>query len=244
MIDIRRDALKRGEIPERKCLLDFMLDISKNNPIFTDHDIINEACTFMLAGQDSVGAATAFCLFLLAQNPDCQEKCIHELDEIFENDDRAPTMKDIREMRYLEQCIKETLRLYPSVPLIARKISEPVRCGKYTIPSGSNILIFPYATHRLESIYPNPETYDPDRFSPEKIEKRHPYAFIPFSAGPRNCIGYKFAFIEMKTVISRILREFELLPVEGKTKPLPMFRVTVRASGGLYINLIPRNKTC
>lgn len=114
MIDIRRETLKRGEIPVRKCFLDFMLEISKNNPIFTDYDIINEACTFMLAGQDSVGAATAFCLFLLAQNPDCQEKCIHELNEIFENDDRAPTMKDIREMRYLEQCIKETLRLFPS----------------------------------------------------------------------------------------------------------------------------------
>lgn len=113
MINIRRDALERGEIPERKCLLDYMLGISKNNPSFTDDDIVNEACTFMLAGQDSVGAATAFCLFLLAQNPDCQQKCVDELIEIFDGDDRVPSMKDIREMRYLEQCVKETLRLYP-----------------------------------------------------------------------------------------------------------------------------------
>lgn len=240
MINIRREALDRGEIPERKCLLDFMLDISKNNPQFTDTDIVNEACTFMLAGQDSVGAATAFCLFLLAQNPDHQERCVNELSEIFEDDDRAPTMKDIREMRFLEQCIKETLRLYPSVPLIARRVTDNLRCGKYTIPMGSNILIFPYATHRLEKYYPNPECFDPDRFSPEQCEKRHPYAFIPFSAGPRNCIGYKFAFIEIKTVISTILREFELLPVEGKTQINPIFRITVRASGGLHIQLQPR----
>lgn len=106
-----------------------------------------------------------------------------ELNEIFEDDKRMPTMKDIREMRYLEQCVKETLRLYPSVPLIARKLNDDIRCGKYTIPSGSNIMIFPYATHRLRSIYPNPECFDPDRFSPEQCEKRHPYAFIPFSAG-------------------------------------------------------------
>lgn len=183
MINIRRDALECGVVPERKCLLDFMLEIAKNNPHFDDDDIVNEACTFMLAGQDSVGAATAFCLFLLAQNPECQQKCVDEINEIFEDDNRAPTMKDIREMRYMEQCIKETLRLYPSVPLIARKLSEDIRCGKYTIPNGSNIMIFPYATHRLHSIYPNPECFDPDRFTPEQCEKRHPYAFIPFSAG-------------------------------------------------------------
>lgn len=190
MINNRRDALGKGEIPERKCLLDFMLEISKNNPSFTDDDIVNEACTFMLAGQDSVGAATAFCIFLLATHPEIQQKCMDELNEIFEGDDRAPTMKDIREMRYLEQCIKETLRLYPSVPLIARRLTEDIRCGKYTIPSGSNILIFPYATHRLASIYPNPERFDPDRFSPEQCEKRHAMAFIPFSAGMPKCIDY------------------------------------------------------
>lgn len=243
MINIRRKALESGEIPERKCLLDFMLEISKNNPQFTDDDIVNEACTFMLAGQDSVGAATAFCLFLLATHPECQEKCMDELNYIFGNDNRVPTMKDIREMRYLEQCIKETLRLYPSVPLIARRLTEDIRCGKYTVPSGSNVLIFPYATHRLSRIYPNPEHFDPERFSPKQSENRHPYAFIPFSAGPRNCIGYKFAFIEIKTVVSTILREFELLPVEGKTKINPIFRITVRASGGLHVQLKPRTIT-
>lgn len=205
MINIRRDALNRGEIPERKCLLDFMLEISKNNPLFTDDDIVNEACTFMLAGQDSVGAATAFCIFLLATHPEFQQKCMDELNEIFEGDDRAPTMKDIREMRYLEQCIKETLRLYPSVPLIARRLTEDIRCGKYTIPSGSNILIFPYATHRLSSIYPNPERFDPDRFSPEQCEKRHTMAFIPFSAGMCNCIDYFHLLINTTFLIYQML---------------------------------------
>lgn len=240
MINFRREALDRGEIPKRKCLLDFMIDISKNNPIFSDEDIINEACTFMLAGQDSVGTATAFCLGMLAQHPLCQQKCIDELNQIFDGDcDRSPTMADIREMRYLEQCIKETLRLYPSVPFIGRKIEQDVICSNYTIPAGSNILISPYATHRLEEIYPNSNRFDPDRFTPEQCKKRHPYAFIPFSAGPRNCIGYKFAYIEMKTVISTILREFQLLPVQGK-ETRPIFRVTVRAAGGIYVQLKSR----
>lgn len=164
-----------------------MLEILEQNPNFTVDDIVNEISTFMLAGQDSVGAATAFCLFLLAQHADHQQKCMDELAGIFGDDvDRVPTMKDINQMRYLEQCIKETLRLYPSVPLLARQISEEIHCGKYTIPRHSNILLLPYATHRLASIYSNPECFDPDRFAPEQCEQRNPCAFIPFSAGPRN----------------------------------------------------------
>lgn len=242
MIAIRRQAIENGDTVERKCLLDYMLDISRSNPDFTENDIVNEACTFMLAGQDSVGAAVAFCLFLLAQNQDCQDKCVSEINSIFEGDDRSPTMKDIRDMRYLEQCIKETLRLYPSVPMIARKISEDIIVQKQKLLAGSNILMFPYATHRLPHIYPDPERFDPDRFSPEMVDARHPYAYIPFSAGPRNCIGHKFAIIEMKTVISLVLRHYELLPVGGKTKISPIFRITVRAAGGLWVQLQPRNR--
>ena len=146
----------------------------------------------------------AFCFFLLAQNQEDQKICIDELDEIFGDDERAPTMNDLRGMRYLEMCIKETMRLYPSVPLIARNLSEDVVMGKRILPAGSDVVILPYATHRLPHIYENPEKFVPERFSAENCEKRHPYAFLPFSAGPRNCIGHKFAIIEMKTVISKV----------------------------------------
>lgn len=242
MIALRREAIESGERGERKCLLDFMLDISKSNPLFTDTDIVNEACTFMLAGQDSVGAALAFCLFLLAQNPEWQQKCVDELNGIFGEDTSRPaTMKDIKLMRCLDQCVKETLRLYPSVPVIARQLGEDVRIGKYTIPAGNTVLICPYGTHRSPDVYPEPSKFDPNRFTPEEVEKRNPYAFIPFSAGPRNCIGYKFAYIELKTIVSTILRNFELLPVEGKTSIFPIYRITVRSSGGLWIEFKQRH---
>jgi len=236
--DDKDDDLKYDN--KRKCLLDFMIEISDSNPDFTEEDIVNEACTFMLAGQDSVGAAVAFTLFLLAQNQACQDKCRNEIDQIFQDDDRAPTMNDLREMRYVEMCIKEALRICPSVPLIARKLGEEVRLGKYTLPAGSNVFICPYATHRLTDIYPEPEKFDPERFSPENSESRHPYAFIPFSAGPRYCIGNRFAIMEMKTVLSRIMRSFYLLPVPGKTTFEVTFRITLRASGGLWVRLKPR----
>lgn len=243
VIDQRRRMKLNGEPIDRKCLLDHMIELSENYKHFNEDDIVNEACTFMLAGQDSVGAGIAFCLFLLAQNPDDQQKCFNEIHEIFGDEDRRPTMNDLREMRYTEQCIKETLRLYPSVPLLARKITEDIEVSKYKIPAGSEIFIVPYATHRIPHIYPDPERFDPTRFSSENVEKRHPYAFIPFSAGPRNCIGHKFAILEMKIVISKMLRQFKLLPVPGRTKIEPSFRITVRARGGLWIKLEPRT-TC
>jgi len=150
-------------------------------------------------------------------------------------------MTDLHEMRYMEMCIKEALRLYPSVPLIARKLGEEVRLANHTLPAGSNVFICPYATHRLARIYPDPERFLPERFSPENSENRHPYAFIPFSAGPRYCIGNRFAIMEIKTIVSRLLRSFQLLPVPGKTTIAATFRITLRASGGLWVRLKPRD---
>lgn len=247
MIKMRRDEIaEQGKMGNSAsispCLLDFMIGLSEQNPAFTEDDIVDEACTFMLAGQDSVGAAVAFCLFLLAQNADCQTRCKQEIDSIFAIGDpmRSTSMADLRSMRYLEQCILETLRLYPSVPLIARRLGEDVKIGRHNLSAGTNVLILPYATHRIPHLYPDPERFDPDRFTSEKIEARSSYAFIPFSAGPRNCIGYKFAMIEMKTIVSTILRQYELVPVLGRTKIDAVFRITVRASGGLWIRFKER----
>lgn len=240
MITIRRN-LKFNNNNETNttanCLLDFMIDIADKNPDFTENDIVNEACTFMLAGQDSVGASVAFTTFLLAQNVECQQKCHDELERIFGSDNRAPTMQDLRDMRYLEMCIKESLRLYPSVPIIARRLGEEVHLSKYTLPAGSNVFIVPYATHRLPHIYPDPEKFDPERFSPEIAEKRHPYAYLPFSAGPRYCMGNRFSIMEMKTVISRLLRSYNIESVPDKTTFEPIYRITLRASGGLWVRL-------
>lgn len=127
----KNDSLIVDDNATRKIsLLEYMVEISEKNPQFTEQDIIEECCTFMLAGQDSVGTATAMTLFLLANNPKWQERCIAELNEIFDNDRRSPTMQDFKKMKYLDMCIKESLRLYPSVPLFARTLGEDVRLGE------------------------------------------------------------------------------------------------------------------
>lgn len=241
MVSRRRKIRQQGAQQTRPCLLDFMLDIADKHPDFTQEDIINEANTFMLAGQDSVGASVAFTLHLLAKHPEVQQRCYDELEEIFQLDcERVPSMEDLRRMQYLEQCIKESLRLYPSVPLLARQISEDIQMGDHILPQGSLVCINVLATHRLPHLYPDPEKYLPERFSPENSAKLNACAFIPFASGPRICLGYKYAYLEMKTIISRILRNYTLETVPGKTEIKPAFRITLRATGGLWIRFQKR----
>lgn len=245
MMKEKRDQLRSKDSvgAKKMSLLEYMVEMNEKNPCFNDEDIVEECCTFMLAGQDSVGTATAITLFLLANHPEWQEKCIEELDRIFDDDSRLPTMKDLKEMRCLEMCIKETLRLYPSVPIIARILGEDVKIGKHLIPRGCGVFISPYSTHRLPHHFPEPDAFKPERFSPDNSEKRHPYAYLPFSAGPRNCIGYKFAMLEMKSMISSILRKCRVVSVPGKEEVRPKFRMTIRAQGGLWVKVVARDQT-
>ena len=109
--------------------------------------------------------------------------------QVFGDSDRPCTLEDTTHLKYLEACIKESLRLYPSVPAIERYISEDIELGGYKIPSGASLSIHIYALHRNESFFPDPLAFKPERFMYEEGSGRHPFAFIPFSAGPRNCIG-------------------------------------------------------
>lgn len=122
---------------------------------------------------------------------DIQDKVTQELNEIFQGSDRPCTYADTLEMKYLERVILESLRLFPPVPVISRQVKEDVKLasGDYTIPADSTVIIVQYKMHRNPEYYPNPLEFDPDRFLPEVCQKRHYYSFIPFSAGPRSCVG-------------------------------------------------------
>lgn len=127
---------------------------------------------------------------LLANNPDCQEQIYDEINSVFSDPNEEPTIQKLNELRFLDRCIKESLRLYPSVAFISRSSEEDfVSSQNVTIPKGSVICIHIYDLHRNPDIYPEPEKFIPDRFLPENVQNRHPFAYIPFSAGPRNCIG-------------------------------------------------------
>nr|CAD7409336.1 unnamed protein product [Timema poppensis] len=119
-------------------------------------------------------------------------------------------------MKYLEQVIKESLRLYPSVPFYGRYLEDDIIIKNYTIPAGTDVNVVPTHIHRNPRIYPDPEVFNPDRFSKESSQERHPFAYLPFSAGPRNCIGQRFALLEGKNILSTVLRN---LRIESLDKP-------------------------
>ncbi|KAH6947728.1 hypothetical protein HPB50_021086 [Hyalomma asiaticum] len=134
-------------------------------------------------------------MFLIGLHPSEQQKIHDELDTIFGSDKHRPvTSDDLKEMKYLECCIKEAQRLYPSVNFLTRECEEPLKLVcTVTFPAGTIVRVSVYSLHRDESVFPKPEEFHPERFFPENVKGRHPFAYIPFSAGPRNCIATGFS---------------------------------------------------
>lgn len=172
---------------KRVAFLDVLLKAKHLDASITFEDIQEEVDTFMFEGHDTTAAAASWACQLIGSHPDVQKKLHEEIDSVFGNSARSVTNDDIRDMKYLECVVKETLRLFPSVPFFARRISDDDEVGGYKILKDGSSIIFAYMIHRDEKYYPNPEKFDPDRFLPENSKDRHPYAYIPFSAGRRNC---------------------------------------------------------
>uniref|UniRef100_A0A182JEX4 Uncharacterized protein n=1 Tax=Anopheles atroparvus TaxID=41427 RepID=A0A182JEX4_ANOAO len=226
---------------KRLAFLDLLLQGNQANNLLTDEDVREEVDTFMFEGHDTTTAGMSWALFLLALHPDIQDRVYEEIESIFPNgSDRPATMQDLNEMKLLERCIKETLRLYPSVSFFGRTLSDDVQLGGYHVPAKTIIGIHAYHVHRDERFYPDPEKYDPDRFLQENTENRHPYAYIPFSAGPRNCIGQKFALLEEKSILSSILRRFRLRSVRTREQQTIMHELITRPKDGILLYLESR----
>ncbi|XP_076312051.1 cytochrome P450 4V2-like isoform X2 [Tachypleus tridentatus] len=174
---------------KRENFLEILLRLHKNDNCLTEEDVREEVDTFMFAGHDTTASGLSWTIYLLGLYPNIQDKLRKEVDAIFCDDpDRALTMDDLHKLKFLECVIKESHRLYPPAPFIARELEEDMMIKNYKVGAGTTCIIFPYMLHRDPKIYPNPEQFDPDRFLPENSKDRHPFAFIPFSGGPRNCI--------------------------------------------------------
>ncbi|KAF1514401.1 Cytochrome P450 4V2, partial [Eudyptula albosignata] len=223
---------------KRKAFLDMLLSATDDEGNKLSYrDIREEVDTFMFEGHDTTAAAMNWALYLLGHNPEAQKKVHRELDQVFGNTERPVTMDDLKKLRYLECVVKEALRLFPSVPLFARALREDCCIRGYQVPKGTNVLVITYALHRDPEMFPDPEEFRPERFLPENCKGRHPYAYVPFSAGPRNCIGQRFAQMEEKALLALILRHFW---VDSCQKPEDLGitgELILRPNNGIWIKL-------
>ncbi|KAJ3628005.1 hypothetical protein MTP99_015334 [Tenebrio molitor] len=181
-----------------------------NDPnCLTIQNCIDHLMTLMATGQDTYSTTVAFTCMMLGAHPDIQNLAVKELRDVV-GDKKSLDMDDVSKLKYLEMCIKETLRLFPVAPFVLRETTEDFQLGKITIPKNVTVLIGIYFVHRDPTLWERPNEFYPDHFQPEAVSKRHPYAYIPFSAGPRRCIAQQYSYTQLKVTLGTLLLHYEL----------------------------------
>lgn len=177
------DEQDEDDIGEKRRLafLDLMIETAHNGANLTDTNIKEQVDTIMFEGHDTTAAGSSFVLCLLGIHQDVQTRVMEEQTKIFGTSKRQATYNDTVEMKYLERVILETLRMYPPVPIIARKVNQDIQLAteNYVIPAGSTVVVGTFKVHRLPEFYPNPEQFNPDNFLPERTQNRHYYSYMP-----------------------------------------------------------------
>jgi cytochrome P450 len=198
----------------------------------------DELVTLLLAGHETTASTMSWGLYLLDQHPHIWDRVHDEAVEVF---GRGPlTAESVRGLTYTTMVLRETLRLYPPVWLLPRIAKEADEIGGYRVPAGADVLICPYLLHRHPDHWPDPERFDPERFAPDNTGSRDAYAYLPFGAGPRFCVGNTLGLMEATIVLATVARDLRLKTLPGyEVVAEPM--LTLRARGGLPMTVHPVN---
>lgn len=194
----------------------------------------DQLLTLFIAGHDTSTALLAWALYLVGRHPQVQERLHAEAAAL--PVERAPRLDELDGLSYFGQVIQETMRLYPPIHAGNRLASGGLQVGGVDIPDGERVMISIYATHHDEIHWPEPERFDPARFAPGR--KPLPYTYLPFGAGPRNCLGAHFAQVETKVVLARLLQRFDLALSDRKVR-LHM-GATLEPSPGVFMRVTAR----
>ncbi|KAJ8030551.1 Cytochrome P450 4V2 [Holothuria leucospilota] len=235
--DKSREVRKR----RRLAFLDLLIEVQKQDPSLTDEGIQEEVDTFMFEGHDTVSTSLSMALYLIGRHPDVQKKIQKELEQVFGIDrERFVTSEDLQKLEYLSCVMKESQRLLTTVPTVGRTLKEDTRIGGIDVPKGTYISLSFHLLHRDPNEFPEPEKFDPDRFCPSNSEGRHNFAFIPFSAGHRNCIGQKFAIMEQKVILATILRKVEIKSLQEIAEMRFAAELVLRSVDGVKVTFTRR----
>ncbi|XP_055625050.1 cytochrome P450 6a2-like [Toxorhynchites rutilus septentrionalis] len=226
----------------RKDFMSLLIELINSDGKMTIDEVAAQAFIFFAAGFETSSSNQTYCLYELALNEECQEKARKCVQGAIEKHGGL-TYDAACDMQYLDQCIKETLRLYPSLPVLERKTfrNYQIPNSNVIIPKGMKVHIPAFAIHRDEQYYPNPDLFDPDRFSSEEVAKRHLCAFLPFGEGPRVCIGLRFGMMQSRVGLATILNKFKFSVCPKTTIPLEyaVDSVVLQPKDGLWLQVDP-----
>jgi cytochrome P450 len=232
----RAIARRRQDMQEKDDLLGFLM--SARNPDtgagLTDIELRDNIITFIGAGHETTSLALTWCLYLLAHAPEWLARLRAEALAVCGTG--AVTFEALNDLVQHEWVIKEAMRLYPPAPLMARAATSDLMIGDLSVRCGDQIVLAVYAMHRHARLWDHPEMFHPERFSPPQARNHHHYQFLPFSAGPRICIGMRFAMMEAVTILAHIVRAIDLAPT-GDFTPRAQSRITLRPAGGMRLNV-------
>lgn len=216
LIDFNKKKLK-GQLnpPSGKAFINQIMDVDG----VTDEELISQAVTLLVAALDTTKIENTAVLLMLALHPHIQNELHKEVIEVLGDDvAQIPPYEDLMKLNYLDRIIKECMRIFPSVPVVGKKAYKDMKVvasdGEYTIPAGTLMAILICSIHKNPYYYDNPEQFDPDRWLPERMTVRNPHCFLPFSSGPRNCLGAKYANLQMKMFAVTMVRLYHILPSE------------------------------
>jgi cytochrome P450 len=197
----------------------------------------DQVVTIFLAGYETVANALTWTWYLLSQNPEAETKLHRELETVLNG--RDPNFEDVSRLRYTEMVLAESMRLYPPAWAMGRKALADFSLGSYYLPKGTTVLMSQFLMHRNAQYFSEPLRFDPERFTPEAKAVRPKLVYFPFGAGPRQCIGESFAWMEGVLVLATIAQKWELILAEGqRVEPQPL--ITLRPKYGMRMKLQAR----
>jgi len=233
---IIRDRRKSTARPDD--LLSLLLDAvdAESGKPLTEEHIRDEVITMLLAGHETTSLGLTWVWYMLAHHPEVEDRISNEIDATLAG--RQVSYEDLVNLKYSRMVLEETMRLYPPVAVIWRQPMSEVEVGEYTIPENSGILISPFLTHRHKDFWPDPLTFNPERFNPETAPRRHPFAYFPFGGGRHICLGKHFAMLESQVILATVLQRYRIRLLDLEPA-IPHFLITLRPKNGLVCTLEP-----
>lgn len=240
-IEARRHSMQEMEAEDQgnDFLGAYLAARDKNGEPFSNEELLDELVTLIVAGFETSAGTLNWAWYLLAGHPEVEGRLIEEAQQRLPNA-AAVTAESTTEMRYAQQLLEETLRLYPPVWLFSRRSREEDTVAGYEIPSGTDLFLSPYLLHRTPSLWSHPEQFDPDRFALDQASKGEQRPYFPFSLGPRRCLGEYFSFLEMKIHLGLLLPRFRMQRLDDQHPGLDL-GVNLRSGREIYLRVTLRS---